>query len=50
MLSVLIYKCDEMVRDKTDGEKADACRSLPEKFKCSWCESTLSCNVRDECP
>ncbi|CAL4110360.1 unnamed protein product [Meganyctiphanes norvegica] len=43
-IHVLVYQCHLM------ADNCGMCLSLPERFRCGWCQSTGKCEVADQCP
>ncbi|XP_063875423.1 plexin-A1-like isoform X1 [Scylla paramamosain] len=42
-IHVLVYQCHLM------ADNCGMCLSLPERYRCGWCQSTSRCEVQDKC-
>ena len=42
-IHVLVYQCKQM------ADNCGMCLSLPEQYKCGWCQSTNKCEVKEQC-
>ena len=44
MILMVVYKCETMANDCME------CQDLDKRFKCGWCDETLKCSLKEQCP
>ena len=42
-LPVLVYRCRNM------ADNCGMCLALSEKYQCGWCQSSLTCEIKEQC-